>query len=227
MFKIRIIDNLSFFLIKNASMKEKVKNILKILDEHYPDVKVALNYTNPLELLIATILSAQCTDERVNQLTPHLFKKYPTAKDYAMADLKTLEQDIKPTGFYKNKAKHIKECCQVLVEKYNGQVPANLEILTKLPGVGRKTANVVLGNAFDIPGIVVDTHVRRVANRLGLTKHQDALKIEKDLMQLIPKEKWTKFSLQLTWHGRRICKARNPQCNKCPLHKWCNEYQKA
>ena len=208
-------------------MKEKVKNILKILDEHYPDVKVALNYTNPLELLIATILSAQCTDERVNQLTPHLFKKYPTAKDYAMADLKTLEQDIKPTGFYKNKAKHIKECCQVLVEKYNGQVPANLEILTKLPGVGRKTANVVLGNAFDIPGIVVDTHVRRVANRLGLTKHQDALKIEKDLMQLIPKEKWTKFSLQLTWHGRRICKARNPQCNKCPLHKWCNEYQKA
>ncbi len=227
MFKIRIIDNLSFFLIKNASMKEKVKNILKILDEHYPDVKVALNYTNPLELLIATILSAQCTDERVNQLTPHLFKKYPTAKDYAMADLKTLEQDIKPTGFYKNKAKHIKECCQVLVEKYNGQVPANLEILTKLPGVGRKTANVVLGNAFDMPGIVVDTHVRRVANRLGLTKHQDALKIEKDLMQLIPKEKWTKFSLQLTWHGRRICKARNPQCNKCPLHKWCNEYQKA
>ncbi len=208
-------------------MEQRIKNILKILDEHYPDVKVALNYTNPLELLIATILSAQCTDERVNQLTPHLFKKYPTAKDYAMADLKTLEQDIKPTGFYKNKAKHIKECCQVLVEKYNGQVPANLEILTKLPGVGRKTANVVLGNAFDMPGIVVDTHVRRVANRLGLTKHQDALKIEKDLMQLIPKEKWTKFSLQLTWHGRRICKARNPQCNKCPLHKWCNEYQKA
>jgi len=208
-------------------VEQRIKNILKILDEHYPDVKVALHYSNPLELLIATILSAQCTDERVNQLTPHLFKKYPTAKDYAMADLKTLEQDIKPTGFYKNKAKHIKECCQVLVEKYNGQVPANLEILTKLPGVGRKTANVVLGNAFDMPGIVVDTHVRRVANRLGLTKHQDALKIEKDLMQLIPKEKWTKFSLQLTWHGRRICKARNPQCNKCPLHKWCNEYQKA
>ena len=208
-------------------MKEKVKNILKILDEHYPNVRVALNYTNPLELLIATILSAQCTDERVNQITPYLFKKYPTAKDYATADLKTLEEDIKPTGFYKNKAKHIKECCQVLVEKYHGQVPANLEILTKLPGIGRKTANVVLGNAFDIPGIVVDTHVRRVAKRLGLTKHQDALKIEKDLMQLIPKEKWTKFSLQLTWHGRRICKARKPQCNKCPLHKWCDEYQEA
>jgi len=208
-------------------VKEKVKNILKILDEHYPNVRVALNYTNPLELLIATILSAQCTDERVNQITPYLFKKYPTAKDYATADLKTLEEDIKPTGFYKNKAKHIKECCQVLVEKYHGQVPANLEILTKLPGIGRKTANVVLGNAFDIPGIVVDTHVRRVAKRLGLTKHQDALKIEKDLMQLIPKEKWTKFSLQLTWHGRRICKARKPQCNKCPLHKWCDEYQEA
>jgi len=138
-------------------VKEKVKNILKILDEHYPNVRVALNYTNPLELLIATILSAQCTDERVNQITPYLFKKYPTAKDYATADLKTLEEDIKPTGFYKNKAKHIKECCQVLVEKYHGQVPANLEILTKLPGIGRKTANVVLGNAFDIPGIVVDT----------------------------------------------------------------------
>jgi len=208
-------------------MEQKIKNILNILDEHYPDVKVALHYSNPLELLVATILSAQCTDERVNQITPYLFKKYPTAKDYATADLKTLEEDIKPTGFYKNKAKHIKECCQVLVEKYNGQVPANLEVLTKLPGIGRKTANVVLGNAFDMPGIVVDTHVRRVANRLGLTKHQDPLKIEKDLMQLIPKEKWTKFSLQLTWHGRRICKARKPQCNKCPLHKWCDEYQEA
>ena len=208
-------------------MEQKIKNILNILDEHYPDVKVALHYSNPLELLVATILSAQCTDERVNQITPYLFKKYPTAKDYATADLKTLEEDIKPTGFYKNKAKHIKKCCQVLVEKYHGQVPANLEVLTKLPGIGRKTANVVLGNAFDIPGIVVDTHVRRVANRLGLTKHQDPLKIEKDLMQLIPKEKWTKFSLQLTWHGRRICKARKPQCNKCPLHKWCDEYQEA
>ena len=207
-------------------MEQKIKNILNILDEHYPDVRVALHYSNPLELLVATILSAQCTDERVNQITPYLFKKYPTAKDYATADLKTLEEDIKSTGFYKNKAKHIKECCQVLVEKYHGQVPANLEILTKLPGIGRKTANVVLGNAFDISGIVVDTHVRRVANRLGLTKHQDPLKIEKDLMQLIPKEKWTKFSLQLTWHGRRICKARKPQCNKCPLHKWCDEYQK-
>jgi len=208
-------------------MEQKIKNILNILDEHYPDVKVALHYSNPLELLVATILSAQCTDERVNQITPYLFKKYPTAKNYATADLKTLEEDIKPTGFYKNKAKHIKECCQVLVEKYHGQVPANLEVLTKLPGIGRKTANVVLGNAFGIPGIVVDTHVRRVANRLGLTKHQDPLKIEKDLMQLIPKEKWTKFSLQLTWHGRRICKARKPQCNKCPLHKWCDEYQEA
>jgi len=208
-------------------VKEKVKNILNLLDEHYPNVRVALHYSNPLELLVATILSAQCTDERVNQITPYLFKKYPTAKDYATADLKTLEEDIKPTGFYKNKAKHIKECCQVLVEKYHGQVPANLEVLTKLPGIGRKTANVVLGNAFDIPGIVVDTHVRRVAKRLGLTKHQDALKIEKDLMQLIPKEKWTKFSLQLTWHGRRICKARKPQCDKCPLHKWCDEYQEA
>jgi endonuclease-3 len=207
-------------------MEEKVKNILDVLDKYYPDVRVALNYTNPLELLIATILSAQCTDKRVNQLTPYLFKKYSTAKDYADVDLKTLEEDIKPTGFYKNKAKHIKECCQVLAEKYNAQVPADLERLIKLPGVGRKTANVVLGNAFGIPGIVVDTHVRRVTNRLGLTKHQDPLKIEKDLMQLIPKEKWARISLQLTWHGRLICKARKPQCNKCPLRDWCSEYQK-
>ncbi len=204
---------------------EKIEAILKLLDKHYADVKVALNYTNPLELLIATILSAQCTDERVNQVTKSLFRKYKTAQDYAQADLATLEQEIKPTGFYRNKAKNIKACCQQLVEKYNGKVPADLEKLTALPGVGRKTANVVLGNAFGIPGIVVDTHVRRVAQRLGLTKEKDPEKIERDLMKIIPTEKWTKFSLQLTWHGRKICRARKPQCEICPLKPWCDYAQ--
>ncbi len=204
---------------------EKIEAILKLLDKHYADVKVALNYTNPLELLIATILSAQCTDERVNQVTKSLFRKYKTAQDYAQADLAILEQEIKPTGFYKNKAKNIKACCQQLVEKYNGKVPADLEKLTALPGVGRKTANVVLGNAFGIPGIVVDTHVRRVAQRLGLTKEKDPEKIERDLMKIIPTEKWTKFSLQLTWHGRKICRARKPQCEICPLKPWCDYAQ--
>jgi endonuclease-3 len=204
---------------------EKIEAILKLLDKHYPNVKVALNYSNPLELLVATILSAQCRDERVNQVTKFLFQKYKTAKDYAQADLTALEQDIKPTGFYRNKAKNIKICCQQLVERHNGKVPADLEKLTALAGVGRKTANVVLGNAFGIPAIVVDTHVRRVAQRLGLTKEKDAVKIERDLMKIIPKEKWTKFSLQLIWHGRRICRARKPQCEICPLKPWCDYAQ--
>lgn len=208
-------------------MQEKIKDIIDILDRHYPNVKVALNYSNPLELLIATILSAQCTDERVNKITPYVFKKYPTAKHYAEADLDILEEDIRPTGFYKNKAKHIKACCQALVEKYTGEVPADLEKLTTLPGIGRKTANVVLGNAFGIPGIVVDTHVRRVSQRLGLTKNSDAVKIEFDLMNIIPKPQWTKFSLQLTWHGRNICTARKPNCKKCPISPLCDYYQKA
>ncbi|MDL1970463.1 MAG: endonuclease III [Candidatus Desulfofervidaceae bacterium] len=207
-------------------MQQKVQAILEVLEKHYPHVKVALRFSNPLELLIATILSAQCTDERVNQVTASLFKKYKTVQDYATADLKELEEDIKPTGFFKNKARHIKSCCQTLVEQHQGKVPADLEKLTALPGVGRKTANVVLGNAFDIPGIVVDTHVRRVTQRLGLTSHQDPVKIERDLMKLIPKEKWTKFSLQLTWHGRTICQARKPRCEECPLKNWCDYYQK-
>ncbi|MDL1972792.1 MAG: endonuclease III [Deltaproteobacteria bacterium] len=206
-------------------MQEKVKNIMDLLDKHYPNVKVALNYSNPLELLIATILSAQCTDERVNKITPYLFKKYPTAKDFAQVDLNVLEEDIKPTGFYKNKAKNIKACCQALVEKYNGEVPADLEKLTALPGIGRKTANVVLGNAFGIPGIVVDTHVRRVSQRIGLTKNSDAVKIEFDLMNIVPKSHWTKFSLQLTWHGRTICTARRPNCDNCPISPLCDYYQ--
>lgn len=207
-------------------MQQKVQAILEVLEKHYPHVKVALHFSNPLELLIATILSAQCTDERVNQVTARLFKKYKTAQDYATADLKELEEDIKPTGFFKNKARHIKSCCQTLLEQHQGEVPATLEELTALPGVGRKTANVVLGNAFGTPGIVVDTHVRRITQRLGLTSHKDPVKIERDLMKLIPKEKWTRFSLQLTWHGRTICQARKPRCEACPLKHWCDYYQK-
>ena len=204
----------------------KIGAILRMLDQHYPKVHVTLNFTNPLELLVATILSAQCTDERVNKVTPALFMKYPQAAAYAQAPIAELEQDIYQTGFYHNKAKSLKALCQALVEKYRGQVPASLEELVQLPGIGRKTANVVLGNAFGIPGLVVDTHCGRVSQRLGLTTARDPVKIEFDLMALVPKERWTKFSLQLIWHGRAICTARNPQCPACPLFPYCDYGQK-
>jgi len=200
----------------------KIGPILKLLEEHYPEVHVTLDFTNPLELLIATVLSAQCTDVRVNQVTPAVFKKYPTAAHYARAPLTELEQALHATGFFHQKAKSIKAICQALAERYGGQVPASLEELVKLPGVGRKTANVILGNAFGIPGIVVDTHCGRVAQRLGLTKNTDPVKIELDLMPLVPKERWTRFSLQMIWHGRAICTARNPQCPRCPLLPYCD-----
>jgi len=200
----------------------KIGPILKLLDEHYPDAHVTLDFTNPLELLVATVLSAQCTDVRVNAVTPAVFQKYPTAAHYAGAPLEELEQAIHATGFFHQKAKSIKAICQALVEKYRGQVPASLEELVKLPGVGRKTANVILGNAFGIPGIVVDTHCGRVAQRLGITRNTDPVKIEFDLMPLVPQERWVKFSLQMIWHGRQICTARNPQCPKCPLLPYCD-----
>ena len=205
----------------------RIGPILKLLDKHYPDAHVTLDFTNPLELVVATVLSAQCTDVRVNQVTPAVFKKYPTAKAYAGAPLDELEGAIRPTGFFRNKAKSIKGFCQALVKDYGGEVPGSLEELVKLPGVGRKTANVILGNAFDIPGIVVDTHCGRVAQRLGLTANKDPVKIEFDLMELVPKEKWTKFSHQMIWHGREICTARNPKCPKCPLLPHCDYGQKA
>ena len=198
-----------------------IKAILKRLDEAYPGATCALNYQTPLQLLIATILSAQCTDERVNKVTPTLFQKYKTARDFAEADLETLQEEIRPTGFYKNKAKAIQACCRKIVEDYGGEVPATLEEMVSLPGVGRKTANLVLGETHHIPGIVVDTHVRRLAKRLGLTKHDDPEKIEQDLMRLIPKERWTLFSHQLIHHGRRICKARKPACDQCVLKDLC------
>ena len=200
---------------------DKTKSILKVLDEEYPDAKCSLEFLNPLQLMIATILSAQCTDERVNKVAPVLFEKYRAAKDYADAPIEKLEQEIKSTGFYHNKALAIKESCKILAERFGGEVPANLEKLVELPGVGRKTANVILGNAFGIPGIVVDTHVARVSARLGLTREKDRDKIERDLMESIPREKWIKFSHQLIQHGRRICVARKPKCPICPLLPYC------
>ena len=202
--------------------KKRIKEILKILRSTYPDVKTALHHRNSLEMLIATILSAQCTDVRVNQVTETLFKKLRTAKDFAGVSLSDLEEMIRPTGFYRNKAKTIKACCGGLLEKHGGNVPDNMEALLQLPGIGRKTANVILGSAFGIPGIVVDTHVKRVSQRIGLTKQNDPVKIESDLMALIPEKDWIDFSHQMIWHGRKLCPARKPKCQECALHELCD-----
>ena len=204
-------------MIKNRH----IQKIFRILKVTYPDVKTALRHQNPLQLLVATILSAQCTDERVNKVTKELFKRLKAPQDFAEIPLEKLETLIRPTGFFKNKAKSIKGCCKAIVEKYGGKVPNRLEDLVKLPGVGRKTANVVLGSAFGIPGIVVDTHVKRLSQRLGLTEHTDPVKIEMDLMEIVPRYLWSAFSLQLIFHGRKVCKARKPACPLCPLNKVC------
>ncbi len=180
-----------------------------------------------MQLLVATILSAQCTDERVNRVTPSLFKKLPTAKDFAEVSLSDLEEMVRPTGFYRNKAKNIKACCTALVERHGGKVPDNMDALVELPGIGRKTANVILGSAFGIPGIVVDTHVKRVSQRIGLTRESDPVKIEFDLMALIPKKDWIAFSHQMIWHGRALCKARKPKCPECPLLDLCDYGRRA
>jgi len=210
--------------MKKQSRIKRVKEIIKTLSKEIPDSRIALNFSTPLELLIATILSAQCTDVKVNQVTGDLFKKYRSAKDYASADLKELEEEIRPTGFYRNKAKSIQKCCQELVSRFGGDVPKNLEALVTLPGVGRKTANVILGNAYGIPGIAVDTHVRRVSRRIGLTENDDPVKIEFDLMEIVPEEEWTHFSNLLIWHGRRTCMAKKPLCEQCSIRKGC-EYR--
>ena len=206
---------------------KNVSAILKILDREYPEARCSLDFGNPLELLVATILSAQCTDERVNQVTKNLFKKYCTAADYANADPDGLEEDIRPTGFFRNKAKSLRGCGAALVEHFEGQVPDRLEDLVKLPGIGRKTANVILGNAFDMPGIVVDTHVGRISQRMGLTRQRDPVKIEFDLMGLIPRERWTVLSHQFIQHGRLVCNARKPRCPECPLLEHCDYGQEA
>lgn len=208
--------------MQRQSDAKRVKEIIKILSKEFPDSRIALNFSNPLELLIATILSAQCTDVKVNQVTPELFKKYRSAGDYAKSSLSELEEEIRPTGFYRNKAKAIQKCCQELLSRFGGEVPKTLEELVTLPGVGRKTANVLLGNAFGLPGIAVDTHVQRVSQRIGLTKNHDPVKIEFDLMKIIPKEEWTHFSNLLIWHGRKTCVAKKPLCETCPIRKWCD-----
>ena len=202
--------------------KQRASKVIELLEKEYPNAKTALNYSNPLEILIATMLSAQTTDERVNIVTQTLFKKYRTPEDYANADLKELEQDIRSTGFYHNKAKNLKKCCQLLVEKYNSQVPKTMEGLLELPGVARKTANIVLYNAYGITaGIAVDTHVRRLSQRLGLTPQNDPAKIEQDLIQITPKEKWMPLTDLLIFHGRQVCIARKPKCEICVLNKIC------
>jgi endonuclease-3 len=201
---------------------ERTERIIAILRQTYPNAHCELNFSTPLELLIATILSAQCTDKRVNLVTAELFKKYQSARDFVDAPVADIEEAIKTAGFFRNKAKNIKACCAMLVEKFGGEVPKTMEELHALAGVGRKTANVVLGNAFDINvGVVVDTHVTRLANRLGLVKGTDAVKIEQELIKLVPQPQWTLFSHWLIWHGRRRCIARKPDCPGCELRGLC------
>ncbi len=206
----------------HAAKVVRLRKIVAGLKQTYPDAHCELDHTNPLDLLVATILSAQCTDKRVNIVTADLFKKYRTAADYARAPLPELEQAIRTTGFFRNKAKSLKGCCQAIVERHGGQVPRTMAELTQLGGVGRKTANVVLGNVFNVNcGIVVDTHVARLAQRLGLTKQKAPEKIEQDLMGLVPQDQWTLFSHWLIWHGRRRCYARNPDCAGCEIRALC------
>jgi len=204
-------------------IRQSVKKIIGVLSKEYPHAKTALHFTNPLELLVATVLSAQCTDDRVNKVTDVLFKKYRTAHDYAEADLAALEEDVRPTGFFRNKAKAIKGFSTDLVKRFDGKVPSNLEDMGSLQGVGRKTANLVLGEAFGIPGVVVDTHVLRLAGRIGLTDQTDPVKVEMDLMKVVPKAEWTRFSNLLILHGRAVCTARNARHEKCGIVDYCDE----
>ncbi len=202
-------------------LRTRAGQIVRQLSRLYPDAHCALHYANPLQLLVATILSAQCTDERVNQVTPALFVRYPDALAFATANPAELETRIKSTGFFRNKAKNIIACCRQLMEHHGGQVPRTMEELVPLPGVGRKTANVLLGNAFDVPGIPVDTHVSRLSYRMGFTEHYEPVKIERDLMALIPREEWTMFGHRMIFHGRQVCHARKPLCDSCVLAKLC------
>ena len=204
-----------------AAAKQRVARILGRLQQSIPDAKVALDSRNPLELLVATVLSAQCTDERVNQVTPELFARYRTAEDFASADQAELESLIKSTGFYKSKARHLIGCGKTLVATFHGRIPQAMDELTTLPGVGRKTANVILGSYFGAPAVVVDTHVKRMANRLDLTRSQDPTKIEEDLQSLMPQSQWTIGAQRLLLHGRHVCQARAPRCAQCSLYDLC------
>jgi len=207
--------------VDKEQARQRVRKIWPLLNTAYPDAKIALKFVNPLELLVSTILSAQCTDVRVNMVTKDLFKKYRKASDWAEADLKEIEEGIRSTGFFRNKALNIKGACTRIVEHYDGKVPDSMEELLTLPGVGRKTANCVLGDAFGVPGITCDTHVIRLSRRLGLSENGDPVKLEYDLAEIVPKANWTRFSHLLIHHGRNICKARKPDCENCPLAKHC------
>jgi endonuclease III len=206
----------------SADTKEHAAEVVRLLRREYPDAKCSLSFTTPLELLVATVLSAQCTDERVNLVTKDLFRKYRSAADYARMPIAALEKDIQSTGFFRNKAKNIQSCCRLLMEQYDGQVPRELKQLVELPGIGRKTANVILGTAFGIPsGVVVDTHVARLSQRLGLTRQKDPEKIEADLMAVLPEKEWIIFSHRMIQHGRKVCMARKPKCEACALNAVC------
>ncbi len=209
--------------MKISNQQQKALKILNILKQSYPDATCSLTYDSPVQLLVATILSAQCTDERVNKVTPALFSQFPDAEALANTDREVLETLIRSTGFYRNKAKNIQGACQKIIEDFNGEVPHTMEELLLLPGVARKTANVVLAHAFGInAGVTVDTHVKRLSQRLGLTKATDPVKIEKDLMALLPKKDWENFSIRIIYHGRQICKARTPNCQECQLAHLCS-----
>ena len=210
---------------ESASERRKRAGVIyRILSKTYPDVRCELNFKTPLQLLVATVLSAQCTDKRVNMVTKDLFKRYKTVDDFAGANILELQGVIKSTGFYRAKAKNIKGLASAILDRHNGKVPKTLEELVKLPGVGRKTANVVLGHAFDIPGITVDTHFGRLSRRFGWTKEMDPVKVEFEVMELIPEREWTNLSQRMIWHGRRRCFARKPACGACPLAKLCPSF---
>jgi len=209
------------FKVNKDQAAERVKKIWPILEKTYPNARIALNFKNPLQLLIATILSAQCTDKQVNVVTKDVFKKYKKASDWANADLSDIESDIKSTGFYRNKASNIKNTCMVIDTQFKGKVPNTLDELVKLPGVGRKTANCVLGDAFGIPGITCDTHVIRLSRRLQLSERSDPVKLEYDIAEIVPRKNWTMFSHLIIHHGRNVCTARKPDCQHCPIAKHC------
>lgn len=206
--------------------KNKILNIRDIFDRVYADADCSLDYTSPFELLVATQLAAQCTDARVNTVTPGLFRKYPTVQDFADAEISELEQIIKPTGFFHNKARNLKACANTLISNFGGTVPDNMEDLLSLPGVGRKTANLILGDIFGVPGIVVDTHAGRIARRIGLTKKNNPTGVETDLLKIVPRDYQMRFCHQLVQHGREICRARGPKCDICPITEYCTFYGK-
>lgn len=208
-----------------ATAPVRMSGILALLAEDYPDARCELNYKTPLQLMVATILSAQCTDKRVNEVAKDLFRKYRNVIDFASADIEELGEDIKSTGFFRNKAKNIIAACKEITGRHNGKVPGNMDELVKLPGVGRKTANVILGNAFGVPGITTDTHLIRLSRLLGLSVNSDPVKLEADLCKIIPQEQWTIFSHRIIWHGRRVCNARKPDCENCSLCALCSYFQ--